>query len=284
MAIDSGPVFELTTCNCELYCNRLRVVKMAISPFIALKTLAPVALGPALLWSTFAHAGLIVTLIAFGGVATGNEPQVFSVSLETISAEELNSRLRPPSAAGAIASSTLQGAFSPTVKSVAREPKKVRPNHVASSPVKDSEVRKGRTNERVFPASAAITDSTLETASSTLVGHSAKAAGGQYQSDSQRSFGEQAGRYEALVAGHLLSFRRYPERARRRGLQGTALVQFSIRPDGTLDASELLRSSAHEMLDQEALRLLERAVPFPQPPPQYAQNLEFKVPITFSLH
>ena len=47
---------------------------------------------------------------------------------------------------------------------------------------------------------------------------------------------------------------------------GTALVSFAIGPDGALSALRIARSSGSPRLDRAALRLIERAAPFPRPP------------------
>lgn len=59
----------------------------------------------------------------------------------------------------------------------------------------------------------------------------------------------------------------YPPEASNRGLSGTVTVRFSIAPNGRLTDVSVTNSSAHRLLDDEALRTIRAAAPF-QPFPQ----------------
>ena len=79
--------------------------------------------------------------------------------------------------------------------------------------------------------------------------------------------------------------RRYPETAVRLGMQGTAYVQLLLRQDGSLmEAPRLVTSSGHDILDAEALRMVEAAAPF-EPFPEAASRPDagFVIPVVFSL-
>ena len=54
----------------------------------------------------------------------------------------------------------------------------------------------------------------------------------------------------------------YPERAQKIGLQGKLALYFSILRDGQLDRIELLSSSGHPLLDEEALKAVKGAAPY----------------------
>jgi len=54
----------------------------------------------------------------------------------------------------------------------------------------------------------------------------------------------------------------YPERAQKIGLQGKLALYFSIVDDGHLDRLELLNSSGHPLLDEEALKAVRGAAPY----------------------
>ncbi len=79
--------------------------------------------------------------------------------------------------------------------------------------------------------------------------------------------------------------RRYPASAARFGMEGTARVHLSIHRDGSLaGAPRLARSSGHEVLDAEALRMVEAAAPFVPLPEGHARpSAEFVIPVDFSL-
>lgn len=59
----------------------------------------------------------------------------------------------------------------------------------------------------------------------------------------------------------------YPEIARRRGLQGVLMMEFTILESGELLRLRLIRSSGHHILDDEALRAVRLANPFQRFPP-----------------
>jgi len=54
----------------------------------------------------------------------------------------------------------------------------------------------------------------------------------------------------------------YPEKAQSIGLQGKLALCFSIVRDGHLDRLELLNSSGHPLLDEEALKAVKGAAPY----------------------
>jgi len=81
------------------------------------------------------------------------------------------------------------------------------------------------------------------------------------------------------VAAH----RAYPYAARTRNQEGTALVEFRLSADGTLDGPpSLAQSSGYPRLDAAALEAVQTAAPFP-PPPNAAKPWEFRVPVEFQL-
>ena len=87
-------------------------------------------------------------------------------------------------------------------------------------------------------------------------------------------------RFDALVAGHLERFKRYPAAAR--GEVGTVVVRFVLNRKGDVTRSEVTKSSGHKVLDQEALAILRRASPFPAFPSEKPGDLEtYNVPISF---
>ena len=58
----------------------------------------------------------------------------------------------------------------------------------------------------------------------------------------------------------------YPEMALRYGLQGRLALQFTIGAGGQLEGLRLIRSSGSQLLDEEALRAIKAAAPFPPIP------------------
>ncbi len=64
----------------------------------------------------------------------------------------------------------------------------------------------------------------------------------------------------------------YPEIALRYGLQGKLALEFTILGNGQLEGLRLLRSSGSSLLDDEALRAIKAAAPFPAIPPWIKPN------------
>jgi protein TonB len=64
----------------------------------------------------------------------------------------------------------------------------------------------------------------------------------------------------------------YPEIALRYGLQGKLALEFTIAGNGQLEALRLTRSSGSSLLDDEALRAIKAAAPFPPIPPWIKPN------------
>jgi TonB family protein len=91
--------------------------------------------------------------------------------------------------------------------------------------------------------------------------------------------GDETVSYQTLVFSLLELNKQFPEDARRRGASGTALIAFELNDDGTVKTEKLLRSSGDAALDVESLALVQRAAPFPKPPPG-AQTV-FAADITF---
>ena len=84
----------------------------------------------------------------------------------------------------------------------------------------------------------------------------------------------------ALLERH----KRYPETAQSRHQQGIAQVLFSLDRLGRVIRSRIVHSSGASALDEEALALLQRAQPFPPPPPDVpGEHVELSVPIRFNL-
>ena len=72
----------------------------------------------------------------------------------------------------------------------------------------------------------------------------------------------------------------YPELALRYGLQGRLSLEFTIGGNGQLDQLRLIRSSGSQLLDEEAMRAIKAAAPFPPIPPWIKPN---PLPISASM-
>lgn len=84
---------------------------------------------------------------------------------------------------------------------------------------------------------------------------------------------------------HLAKFKRYPEDARRRGLQGVNRLRFVVDGEGKVLSFELAGGSGSAALDRATLEMIRRAQPLPPPPKELLNNgsLEVVAPFVYSL-
>ncbi len=103
--------------------------------------------------------------------------------------------------------------------------------------------------------------------------------------------GERAAGRQGVKADYALTLRswlerhkRYPGRARRHRLEGTAFLYFVMDRKGNVVDYQLRKSSGHRLLDEEVEKMIRRAQPLPRFPESLGENhLAFVVPIEFSL-
>lgn len=90
--------------------------------------------------------------------------------------------------------------------------------------------------------------------------------------------------WAGVVLGRLEQFKRYPALARARHDEGVCYVRFTIDRAGHVLASSLDRSSGHPALDDEAVALVRRADPLPEPPDEITgETITLTVPVEFFL-
>ena len=58
----------------------------------------------------------------------------------------------------------------------------------------------------------------------------------------------------------------YPRLARTMGWQGKVVVEFTVSADGEITDLQIIKSSGFSALDQNALKTIKKAAPFPNPP------------------
>ncbi|MDR1111758.1 MAG: TonB family protein [Deltaproteobacteria bacterium] len=90
--------------------------------------------------------------------------------------------------------------------------------------------------------------------------------------------------YKNKVRQRLERRKKYPSAAQSRGLAGTATVSFIVAKDGSVHSSSLVKSSGHQLLDDEAVALPVRCSPLPPLPNSFVgANLKLTVPLKFSV-
>ncbi len=74
---------------------------------------------------------------------------------------------------------------------------------------------------------------------------------------------EDATQFQQVLLQHIAHFRRYPPEALSRGMQGTVVILFLMRRDGTIIDAWIQSSSGQSVLDSEAIATIHRAEPLP---------------------
>jgi len=91
-------------------------------------------------------------------------------------------------------------------------------------------------------------------------------------------------RWQKKVVLHLHAHKRYPGEARRKRVQGEAVVKFKIDRSGRVIARSLSNGSGAKILDDAAIAILDRASPLPKPPAEMAGNeFELTLPIRYQV-
>ena len=90
--------------------------------------------------------------------------------------------------------------------------------------------------------------------------------------------------YKSKVLARLRSAKRYPEAARRKGAEGTAVLSFTVDAAGRLTAARISSRSGEEDIDRAAIAMARAAAPFPPFPPGLGrQQMTFRVPVQFTI-
>ncbi|MGB3866007.1 MAG: energy transducer TonB [Xanthobacteraceae bacterium] len=86
------------------------------------------------------------------------------------------------------------------------------------------------------------------------------------------------------LLSHLDRYKRYPDAARARRAEGTALLSFGMDREGRVLGYHLVRSSGCPELDDEVLAMIQRASPLPPAPPELNERIvQLVVPVRFSM-
>lgn len=95
---------------------------------------------------------------------------------------------------------------------------------------------------------------------------------------------DEAMSWSKALMNHLGRHRRYPKAARNAGHQGAVQVRFTIDRAGQVLSARVVKASRSSLLDEEALAMLKRASPLPEPPDEIAgEVVELVIPIQFTI-
>lgn len=90
--------------------------------------------------------------------------------------------------------------------------------------------------------------------------------------------------YHHMVATLLAKSKRYPERAVRGRITGSGALRITISSAGNVERVEVVESTQSSVLDDELLRMVDRAAPFPTFPAEMSQgDVTLVVPVSFRL-
>ncbi len=101
---------------------------------------------------------------------------------------------------------------------------------------------------------------------------------------SQADMDNARNQYGNSLWGAISKHKKYPKIAQMRGLEGEVIVELQLDGNGKLKSKKIEQSSGHDVLDRQALEMVEKALPFPVPP-EALRNSSFTitVPIPFKL-
>lgn len=100
------------------------------------------------------------------------------------------------------------------------------------------------------------------------------------RADMENALGEYTGLLGRAIAKH----KQYPRIAQMRGWQGDVILDLKIDGNGNVISAKVRESSGHDALDNQALEMVKKAAPFPQPPEALRNgNFNITVPVSFKL-
>jgi protein TonB len=100
-------------------------------------------------------------------------------------------------------------------------------------------------------------------------------------SSSRRSDEEPA--FQQALQAHIDEFRHYPDEARRNQKQGVVRVGFTMGRRGNLLDLWIDQGSGSDIIDEEVLATIRRALPLPVIPPSLPDQITVIVPVSFAL-
>jgi len=90
--------------------------------------------------------------------------------------------------------------------------------------------------------------------------------------------------YLDMVRFRIERYKRYPQIARMRNIEGCVTIRFVITPEGAVREVKVAKRSGNKALDQAALDAVKDAAPFPKPPGHlFAGEIPLELTIVFEL-
>lgn len=91
--------------------------------------------------------------------------------------------------------------------------------------------------------------------------------------------------WQSKLLSHLAKYKRYPDDARRRGLEGVNRLRFVVDGNGKVLSYSLAGKSGNLSLDRATLQMIRRAQPLPPPPAEMLTHgkVEIVAPFVYAL-
>jgi protein TonB len=91
--------------------------------------------------------------------------------------------------------------------------------------------------------------------------------------------------YNSKVLARLRAAKKYPAAARGKGIEGTAILSFTISSSGRLTSARVVKGAGHALLDSAVLAMARNAAPFPAFPSSISKSqMTFSVPVQFKIN
>ena len=89
--------------------------------------------------------------------------------------------------------------------------------------------------------------------------------------------------YGALLTRHISAFKKYPRIAQRRIWEGDILLEITLNKNSKILNINVINKSKHEVLNKEAVAMIERAQPLPKANNIKSETFKVFVPVVFKL-
>jgi periplasmic protein TonB len=90
--------------------------------------------------------------------------------------------------------------------------------------------------------------------------------------------------YRTGLIAFARQFKRYPAQAMERGWEGRVEIRITVRPTGTIDSARVKTPSGYQILDDQALDMVKRALArTPLPPALLGREFSVDIPVIFEL-
>ena len=91
--------------------------------------------------------------------------------------------------------------------------------------------------------------------------------------------------YNSKVLARLRAAKKYPAAARGKGIEGTAVLSFTISSSGRLTSARVVKGAGHPLLDSAVMAMARNAAPFPAFPSSISKSqMTFSVPVQFKIN